>query len=114
MSAETILKMIEIVDPADKAKLDEIDALVSFYIDPAFGYNPKRYTRSRGALKAVRPEGWEWYMSQDSSQKGVIFGCASDNIGTNQMQSPMLPTEELAELHAIIQAIEYDRSKNDR
>jgi hypothetical protein len=80
--AETILKMIETVDPADTAKLDEIDARVwcwlsdcdygggdfdngsTFKAIPKRGAPPffksvtlwERYTRSRDALKVMRPD----------------------------------------------------------
>jgi len=130
-----ILKMIEKVDPADSAGLDEIDARVwcllhdarfkkmlstpehykhgyfSYYQGSVWGskmiYPPIQYTRSRDALKSIRPKGWEWYMAQYND--GVRFGCAQDCIGTNQIESVSLPTEELAELHAILSAIEHER-----
>jgi hypothetical protein len=35
------------------------------------------------------------------------FGGALDNIGTAQVESPSMVSEEMAELHAIIQAIGY-------
>lgn len=101
---QDILKMIETVSPDDTEKLDEIDARVwvclhlqgdfNISINGGIIYyrhnswpedartilqhpfqNPE-YTRSRDALKAIRPEG-------------------------------------LAELHAILQAIEFERTKND-
>jgi len=129
---QEILKMIESVNPSDTAKLDEIDARVwcykhagtlgrvnpgAFEFIPVSGappfhkaFEPKiRYTRSRDALKAIRPEGWEWYLANYND--GVRFGCAKDSIGTDQMESVSLATEELAELHAIIQAIEWERSQ---
>jgi hypothetical protein len=74
--AETILKMIETVDPADTEKLDEIDARVGEYLD---------------------------YNSPDP--KAVI--------GSRENASPELQTEELAELHAIVQAIEYERRNTE-
>src|SRR5689334_14421562 len=87
--AETILKMIEAVDPADTAKLDEIDLAVAYYlVGGGFRYkiihSPERitrterqgdwitvpykyqsrfrYTRSRDALKIIRPQGWGWQL----------------------------------------------------
>jgi hypothetical protein len=120
--AEAILKIIETVDPADTAKLDEIDARVQKFLinDPRyvlkdvagqwiihepgkFNFKNKAtiYTRSRDALKAIRPEGWAFYINS----RGVCQAYSSDNV----IRVLPLPTEELAELHAIIQAIEYER-----
>lgn len=107
VSAAEILKMIETVDPADTAKLDEIDARVLEYIN-ANGIIHRwssrlKYTRSRDALKAIRPEGWTYscgfvgHARLCSVKRGAAF------------HAEKLPSEELAELHAIIQAIEYER-----
>lgn len=132
-NAQTILKMIEEVDPSDTAKLDEIDARVwclshearfkkmlstpkyykhgyfSYYQGSVWGskmvYPPIQYTRSRNALKAIRPEGWKRIIIQGFPCSGWTVEIY-DGAGT-----PNLPTEELAELHAIIQAIEYERTK---
>ncbi len=66
------------------------------------------YTRSRDALKAIRPEGWSVFTHTTST----------GSMATMERLSPQklvtmrnLPAEELAELHAIIQAIEYERTK---
>lgn len=138
--AETILKLIEAVDPTDADKLDEIDARVWCYINKkyfirSFTYgnvigighgdhdtgtqlaqnylSRPGYTRSRDALKAIRPDGWTWVAS--TRDEGCHFNFYSPN--PNHMrrlsavhQSEFLPTEELAELHAIIQAIAHERS----
>lgn len=71
-----------------------------------------KYTRSRDALKAIRPEGcWVERIIQHKTSKswdctiaitGEVFSVSDKAI--------TLPTEELAELHAIIQAIEYERN----
>lgn len=131
--AQTILKMIEEVDPADAAKLNTLDALVWLYLnsneypnDPEryiegvkITYNGgekglacrhKRYTRSRDALKAIRPEGkimWSFFENypEGSRARAEIF----HDQGNNPIQTVWLPTEELAELHVIIQAIEHER-----
>lgn len=55
---EIILKMIETVDPDDSVKLDEIDLAVYKYIGELHMMLPK-VTRSRDALKAIRPDGWD-------------------------------------------------------
>ena len=77
--AETTLKLIETVDAGDTAKLDEIDARVWCWINGAIFERAFRnnidslcvkntltnvaaaipeYTRSRDALKAIRPQGY--------------------------------------------------------
>lgn len=136
--AETILKMIETVDPADTAKLDEIDArlwcLINGHIWTEFSANGQffythkdgyktvtvnyrdavpEYTRSRDALKAIRPERWNsWYM-ENTMGDCRCYASIEDgrSIAIPDTSYNTLPTEELAELHAIIQAIAYERSK---
>lgn len=135
MSAQEILKMIEEVSPDDTAKLDEIDARVMAYLEgwefknyfkmyneermQAFTLDEGetlftvRYTRSRDALKAIRPEGWLFTTGVIDIGKFVSMG-HSPNEGFEKdytLKSETLPTEELAELHAIIQAIEYERTR---
>jgi hypothetical protein len=72
-----------------------------------------KYTRSRDALKAIRPEEWYIDLTQRKHWNEAIVGHRPSNTGSLQevLTSPRLPTEELAELHAIIQAIEYERSQ---
>lgn len=132
MTAELILKMIEDVSPDDTAKLDEIDARVGFYLGDhknleeyykgkdqnakiehaIFWGHITKYTRSRDALKAIRPEGcWVERIIQHKTSKN--WDCTIAIIGevfSVSDKAITLPTEELAELHAIIQAIEYERS----
>lgn len=126
-----LLKLIETVSPDDTAKLDEIDARVGCLItdteyqeqfkyplcsferrDGSFAdsYVFPRYTRSRDALKAIRPEGWNIQHHQYDAGKHHVFGLTDYSV-PKQCYSPRLPTEELAELHAIIQAIAYERSQ---
>ena len=135
--ASEILELIENVDPEDSEALDEIDGYVTSYIfeqelklkppppkqdshrlsmahidyarwcagDVPYGY--REYTRSRDALKSIRPD-WGYEMYYQHMSNSVGFWC---NLETYKQSftSPVLPTEELAELHAIIQAIEYER-----
>ena len=141
MTAQQILKLIEEVSPDDTAKLDEIDARVMTYLegwefkDYARMYNEERthaftleegeilftvhFTRSRDALKQIRPEGWR--LSVDGiawvgveTKKNISqdkFACSLLNWKRDAfVNSYGLPTEELAELHAIIKAIEYERN----
>lgn len=131
---DEILKLIEEVDPSDTAKLDEIDARVDAYVSgrPFNGYdhktglyetidgneacewNPHSYTRSRDALKAIRPhQGHSLFRlfnsdSWDTWQAQIAWYPTSV---AKYCTSPHLPTEELAELHAIIQAIAYERGQ---
>ena len=132
MSKE-LLELIENVDPEDSDVLDEIDARTHVYIgfywhgdlepwengaghwgfmkgcccksDRQFAQDFLKYTRSRDALKAIRPEGWFF----DTCTDAAGTECYSDKGDVNLTNDISLPTEELAELHAIIQAISYER-----
>lgn len=144
---QTILKMIEEVDPADTAKLDEIDARVWCWLngyiyiphnysdtwnyrykpDEKFegyicgslgtGEDAQKYTRSRDALKAIRPDGWLMNEIFEYKEVASLGTRHSWHVGLikkfpeEAVESPgLMPTEELAELHAIIQAIEWERT----
>jgi hypothetical protein len=133
-AARNILAMITTVDPTDTARLDEIDAHVLAYrdrlpaadvvcIDGRWGLRahgvgviePRRYTRSRSALKAIRPNGYvvqiEHHRFTDGTDLGYEAAIEGNThcFGTFPDYGPF-QTEELAELHAIIQAIEHERS----
>ncbi len=126
---QMILKMIEEVSPDDTAKLDEIDARVWCYTNEEairpfvggdFQYRKEgdwyflnsfpEYTRSRDALKAIRPEGWVFEIECRSSffDNWDCCGCDWVNEGKTFIAA-RCKTEELAELHAIIQAISFER-----
>lgn len=119
--AEKILKMIEEVDPADSDALDEIDKRIWYFIqnkDPIDGIRwdgqrPPRFTRSRDALKAIRPEGWRINIAEFNEnttfEKPHGFEARLLKDTFVYVISKLLPTEELAELHAIIQTIEWER-----
>lgn len=127
MSTTEILKMIETVDPSDRSALDDIDLAVGEYL----GKFPKpvsKYTRSRDALKAIRQDGWFLKIQGAMSaftrrQAGEFLGgwlcdMADNTDGSGESMHWVhsykcgLPTEELAELHAIIQSIEYERTNS--
>lgn len=137
--SEEILKLIETVDPEDSAAMDEIDARVWCWIEGlqfvSYGrfdfwarghgrqwdkritfngnqtvYLTEKYTRSRDALKAIRPEGL--YFDLSSDEKGVICKFDTGALAEYTFSSLELPTEELAELHAIIQAIQWERDND--
>jgi hypothetical protein len=60
------------------------------------------YSTSRNALKTIRPERFSFNMSSS-------FEIYHAQLGT--FSSPSLPTEELAELYAIILARAYERGE---
>lgn len=107
--AKNILSLIESVDPSDTAKLDEIDRAVDNYLSNSGSVLSKQYTRSRDALKAIRPEGCVLSIQTSGTcaiwYKSNPFHADSNFVGEGK-------TEELAELHAIIQAIDYERSQD--
>lgn len=129
-----ILKLIENVDPENGEVLRDIECYADCFIhDYVFwecrrehkdsydfsaywckGANTKRvtaprYTRSRDALKAIRPEGVYIFQSPYSDKTWICFSNFWDDEDRDDFESPKLPTEELAELHAIIQAVAYER-----
>lgn len=147
MTAQRILEMIESVDPADDKKLDEIDIRTHCWLANrewggwhkegstmtgswALDDNGKRIensyanhstflrlSRSRDALKSIRPEGWDFeiapvingnYEARLSRTWPLADTGDYDGIDVGGYQAK---TEELAELHAIIQAIEYERGQ---
>jgi len=72
------------------------------YIEDAPQGWVKQVTRSRDALKSARPDGWTLTSEQSRLETEHYEGWRF-NLGT-ACRSPLLPTEELAELHAITQA----------
>ena len=129
MNAKEILKLIENVDPKDNDALDEIDAKTDAFVKkllfeqmapdwwdertPAY-WSPgttalhercyaRKYTRSRDALKAIRPERRNTFKITYHIDGGYTCFC------NRLFKYPILPTEELAELHAIIQAVAYEQ-----
>lgn len=76
----------------------------------------KQYTRSRDALKQIRPDGW--YFGYETGFSGDVpvfsYGCwkkSTEFPGYPMISTRCLPSEECAELYAIIQAIEFERTK---
>jgi len=137
--ADTVLRMIETVDPTDTAKLGESDLAVTKYLRSGRAYGSllypttrdyhteyigdlrvvhtterakRQYTRSRDALKAVRPKGWDCGSEREEIDPQTWVGYAREFEGKEWFGTLFrgcAQTEELAELHAIIQAIEYER-----
>jgi len=112
MTAQEILKMIEEVDPADTAKLDEIDYLAECFIrkNDSPIWLGTQYTRSRDALKSVRPMAFT-YTIVFEQYKGHSAAMTWVHDPDVQFVSPIGLQEELAELHAIISAIQWERTK---
>lgn len=134
---KTILGMIEAVDPKDTAKLNEIDARVDCFLagyefaghpDPeekhyeartvgghAGFFTPETFTTSRDALKSIRPKGWNVCGPYAcATALGYNFSLHEMRaFGKKVIGTGMLKTEELAELHAVIQAIAHSRGDQE-
>lgn len=128
--AETILRLIETVDPQDTEKLDEIDARVWVYLvnGDFLGFDSRgnieytrieddgkpipfcaeQYTRSRDALKAMGPSGYAVETLDSVFVNECRCKLLSEDMDT-QFERTHMPTIELAELHARIQAIQFER-----
>lgn len=125
-TAEELLNLIETVDANDTASLEEINARVQCYVEnrdaddhyeapwrpvkerrdntPLWKVIEARtYATSRDAIKAIRPVNWSFHCHPH------YCDAYSKAHGINRTSPPSMPTEELAELHATIQAIQYER-----
>lgn len=120
MDHNEILRMIETVDPSDVGGMEKIDDWVWCFLN---GYDftkalqdhtlykahirgaIEKYTRSRDALKAIRPEGMQFQITCKELYSRLGYCCRISRWSVTWFE-----TEELAELHAIIQAIAYERS----
>ena len=99
----------------------EIPPMRALHIKSINDNDAGRYTRSRDALKDIRKGGWAYFMNTVHTDHGLIIGyhCviafASDEVFESpyDASTPALKTEELAELHAIIQSLEFER-KNEK
>jgi len=133
MTAKKILEMIEGVSPDDTDTLDEIDTHVYVFLKLYDGFkytisasgcsvtyrhndwletypstlyhlfDNHLYTRSRDALKAIRPDGATINIAVNHNDTASAWLMLKE-ITFNARN---LPTEELAELHVIIQALEW-------
>lgn len=134
--SEELLKMIEEVDPADSTAIEEIEArYICFKMRDVYEgithdtstdetpmakgrngvYYFDNYATSRDVLKRERPDNVSLTITAfikmnfcfcTANYWDTKGGTPSDPL---PFLSPDLPTEELAEFHAIIQAIAYDR-----
>lgn len=120
-AGKDLLERIEGVDHEDDSALDEIDFefyMIRYQPSQERHYrngvqffaltNKDKLTRSRDALKDARPPGWSFGISGGWAWNGEDYDDAFDarfyKGGAERFCSPDLPTEYLAELHAIIQA----------
>lgn len=137
---EIILKTIEEVSLDDTTKLDDIDARVWCFLSEldheealsshviykklVSGGGIEKYTRSRDALKGIRPKdffplgvGKTCYGESaiGETANGFIYSIYKPDPFSQKgfFKSKYLPTEELAELHAVIQAIAYTRGERN-
>lgn len=118
---EEILKMIESVDHTNKRAMFALNEGVYEWllsINPETKYG--NFVFSRDALKAIRPEGYFPQTNRAKKESYTPWGfqalaakLTGDDLGHCTEFSPVLPTEELAELHAIIQAINHERKESD-
>ena len=99
----------------------------SFYEDDQIYYklvSGIRYCTCRDALKAIRPEGYLFTIQKEyhsvgntNPTKTINWFCLISSVDRCKIPSfksdPIsMPTEELAELHAIIQAIAWERQSD--
>lgn len=142
MTAAMILEMINSVDPKDTETLDEIDARVyclrggkryrSFERTPyglsvIYKYDDygqvaahsgrdliaALYTRSRDALKCIRPMAFAFTLTYEELKgwKAEMTWVHDTNI---RFVSPAKWSEEIAELHAVVQAIRWEHNEIPR
>jgi hypothetical protein len=69
-------------------------------------------SRSRDALKAHRPDGWLFDLDWISAERFTGQLYKSARFTSVHFQSLLCPTEELAELYALVLAINYMDAEN--
>lgn len=103
-TAKLIIAKIESTHPSNTTELDKIDQQVAQFL----GVAPASYTRSRDALKTIRPP--KFWIKIENWPHGhtVTYGCfvleSGEVVG---FSSGCGTTEELSELHAVIQGVAY-------
>lgn len=105
-TAKRIIAKIESTHPSNTTELDKIDQQVAQFL----GVAPASYTRSRDALKTIRPP--KFWLKIENWPHGhtEVFGCFILESGeVVAFESGCGTTEELAELHAIIQGVAYNQ-----
>jgi len=127
--AKELLTMIETMDHRHEDSLDKLDLGFTLLLNnvPRKGkvktvcndegrrvlfqlhgaIEQQLYSRSRDALKAARPEGWCFQMAEYNKPHNTGFVCYLWEEDTVRSSKGLMPTEELAEFHAIVQAWIY-------
>lgn len=104
-----IIESIKLLDINDTVKLSKIDYLVHEYIFGNLMSKPFTYTKSRDIIKGIRPKGF-WFQIIPVTDNEWNVTCSDVDDGPI-ICSGYIPSEELAELHATLQAIDYVRRK---
>jgi len=86
----------------------DLDAIAPY--TGTIGIEAGPYSRSRDALKSIRPEGWIFTISNFDSEHTWFQSDGHKDV-YGEILTPPVKTEELAELHAIISAIEHERTQ---
>lgn len=135
IDSQTILTMIENVDPKDTATLDEIDCLTHLYLgyfwhgdlephengaghwglmkgchcvnEDYFAPDCRHYSTSIDAQEAIDTQGCLVDLYQQNNKE---FSCSLYYHIDIQLYSPHLPTRPLALLHALVQLTEWKRN----
>jgi len=92
-------------------EFDKQEALYQYEEGLGYGCDGWRplYTRSRDALKSIRPDGW--FSVDENAAKGWQASINQPDTTEQYFYITRLPTEELAELHIIIQAKAHERKE---
>lgn len=110
-----LLGKIEIIKVEDSTyACSDLNAAVHFWIVGGRTAGWPDYTHSRDDLKKVRPQGWFFHVSPcRHGRDKILFDVDAYKILDHgaHVGHKGFTTEESAELHAIIQAIDYDRKK---
>lgn len=118
--AQKILSLIESVDPNNDVLTNQINVAVQLYLDQIetlakHGWwvmkGSKSYTESRDILKAIRPDGWDFEWRNYGKINNELLVRYAAICPEKHFVSPKMTSEELAELHVIIQSIAYERTK---
>jgi hypothetical protein len=115
ITANEILRLIESVSPDNQSALDEINDKVCIYIRGIGRHQyigNSDYCSSRDALKQIRPHGFCFSLYGTEAGYSINARLTGEPLERHRyFASPdKMPTEELAELHAILQAIEHARN----
>ncbi len=108
-------KLIEEANPEDHAQLDQIDRLFHSYLENSYievdsTDNYPQYTRDSKHLKRIKPYSWcgydQWVAKSDNGVS--ISNSDIHSFRKKETLSPMLPTEELAMIYAIVSSLEKE------